>query len=410
MKLLVFYPYAPWPLDRGTYQRTFHLLKALAKHHEVDFVALIDKSEGLEGLNEKKAVFEEFCNDVEFIPFDHPPWQKLFPQRLLNPLPANVQHWQQPHITEAINRRLTPGRYDLVHIVDLVLVPYVLPHVHHTPYVVDRSRVDLQFQLMVYKTQQLSFRDKLLKWENFAKLLCYERKMAATTKLEVVCGPDDEVFIHQHISKKAPVLVVANGVDLDYFHPASAPDVRADLPTVIFCGAMDYKPNTDALEWFFDGIHDRLRSLVPDVRILIVGKNPIDEVKAYASRPGVTVTGSVPDVRPYYRQSWLQMVPLRIGGGTRLKIVESLAIGTPVVSTTIGAQGLDLKHDDNILLADDPESFAREIARGLTDPALRQKIEDAGIATANQRFGWPAIGAQLSAHYHTLLSPSSIPS
>jgi glycosyltransferase involved in cell wall biosynthesis len=373
----------------------------------VDFVALIDQSEGMDDLESKKAVFEEFCHEVEFIPFEHPPWQKLFPSRLFNPLPANVQHWQQPHISAAINQRLTPGRYDLVHIVDLVLVPYVLPHLSHTPYVVDRSRVDLQFQLMVYKTQQLSPGERLLKWEGFAKLLSYEKKMARTTKLEVVCGPDDEVFIHQHISQSAPVMVVANGVDLDYFHPASAPDSRAALPTVIFCGAMDYKPNTDALEWFFESIHARLMARVPDVRVLIVGKNPIDEVKAYAPRPGVTVTGSVPDVRPYYRQAWLQMVPLRIGGGTRLKIVESLAIGTPVVSTTIGAQGLDLIHNENILLADTPDAFAAGIARALTDPALRHSLEAAGIATANERFGWPAIGARLSERYHSLLSPST---
>ena len=401
MKLLVIYPYAPWPLDRGTYQRTFHLLKALALHHEVDFVALTEEGEDLE---EKRAVFSAFCREVEFIPFAHPPWQKLFPERLLNPLPSNVQHWQSPAITEVVNRRLTPGRYDLVHICDLVMMPYVLPHKSHTPFVVDRSRVDLQFQLMQYKTLQSSLRERLLCWEGFAKLWCYERKLAREALLEVVCGPDDEVFLHQRVDSKAPVMVVANGVDLDYFHPASAPDPRADEPTVIFCGAMDYSPNVDALRWFFESIHQKLLKLCPAVRILIVGKSPIEEVQAYGSRPGVTVTGGVPDVRPYYKRAWLQMVPLRIGGGTRLKIVESLAIGTPVVSTTIGAQGLELKHGENILLADDPDSFAGEISRALSDPALLRRIEENGIATANERFGWPAIGARLARHYDTLIS------
>jgi glycosyltransferase involved in cell wall biosynthesis len=127
-------------------------------------------------------------------------------------------------------------------------------------------------------------------------------------------------------------------------------------------------------------------------------------VQAYGSRPGVTVTGGVPDVRPYYKRAWLQMVPLRIGGGTRLKIVESLAIGTPVVSTTIGAQGLELKHGENILLADTPDSFANEISRALTDPELLQRIEGNGITTATDRFSWPAIGARLAHHYDTLIS------
>ncbi len=404
MKLLVIYPYAPWPLDRGTYQRTFHLLKAIALRHEVDFIALTEDGEGGE---DKRKVFEEFCNDVEFLPFEHPPWQKLIPDRLLNPLPSNVQHWQRPEIAEKINARLTPGRYDMVHICDLVLMPYVLPHAHHTPFVVDRSRVDLQFQLMEHKTLTFSTRAKLLRWESYAKLWRYEKKLARNAKLEVVCGPDDETFLRKNVDKDAPVMVVANGVDLDYFHPESAPDPRAPEPTVIFCGAMDYSPNVDALRWFFEDIHDRLLAKVPDVKTLIVGKNPIDEVKAYASRKGVTVTGGVPDVRPYYRRSWLQMVPLRIGGGTRLKIVESLAIGTPVVSTTIGAQGLELDHNGDILLADDSESFASEIARGLTDHNLRSSLEKQGIETATSRFGWPAIGARLAERYDEIINPAS---
>lgn len=404
MKLLVIYPYAPWPLDRGTYQRTFHLLKALAKEHEVDFIALTEDEDGGE---EKRSVFAEFCREVEFVPFVHPPWQKLFPTRLLNPLPSNVQHWQQPAVSDAINRRLTPGRYDLVHICDLVLMPYVLPHKHHTPFVVDRSRVDLQFQLMEHKTLRFSARDRLLRWESYAKLWRYEKVLAREALLEVVCGPDDKVFLHKHVSAKAPVLVVANGVDLDYFHPASACDPRDPDPTVIFCGAMDYSPNVDALRWFFDSMHDLLLEKCPQVKILIVGKNPLPEVKAYGHRTGVTVTGGVPDVRPYYKRAWIQMVPLRIGGGTRLKIVESLAIGTPVVSTTIGAQGLDLENGENFLCGDEPESFVAAISRALTDLSLRSKLEHNGIITASDNFGWPSIGARLAHHYRTLIQTST---
>ena len=401
MKLLVFYPYIPWPLDRGTYQRTFHLLKALAREHAVDFVALTEEQDGLE---EKRAIFSAFCRDVEFIPFEHPPWQKLFPERLLNRLPSNVQHWQSRSVAAAIDRRLTPGRYDLVHICDLVLLPYVEHHRGHTPFVVDRSRVDLQFQMMEHRTLGFSLRERLLRCESYAKLWRYEKRLARKASLEVVCGPDDEVFIHRHVSSTAPVAVVANGVDLEYFYPAAAPDPRAAEPTVMFCGAMDYSPNVDALRWFFDEIHGKLLQKVPDVRILIVGKNPTEEVRSYSDCTGVTVTGGVPDVRPYYCRAWLQVVPLRIGGGTRLKIVESLAIGTPVVSTTIGAQGLDLEHEVDVLLADDAESFAKEIARGLNDSRLRQRLEANGVTTAQARFGWPAIGARLANRYSSLNS------
>lgn len=399
MKLLVIYPYAPWPLDRGTYQRTFHLLRALAKHHEVDFLALTEQGEGGE---EKRQVFAEFCRDVEFIPFEHPPWQRLLPHRLFNSMPSHVQHWQQPQVSQAIDRRLVPGRYDLVHVCDMVLMPYVRKHQHHTPFVVDRSRVDLQFQLMEMKTLALSWRQRLLRWEGIPKVWRYERIMAREALLEVVCGPDDETFVHDCVSEKAPVLVVANGVDLDYFYPESAMEPREEKPTVMFCGAMDYSPNVDALRWFFGEIYHLLIEKCPEVQIWIVGKNPLPEVRNYASLRGVTVTGGVPDVRPYYRRAWLQMVPLRIGGGTRLKIVESLAIGTPVISTTIGAQGLDLVHGDNILLADDAPPFAEQIASALADEEKRKGLEASGLATAREKFGWPAIGERLARHYETL--------
>jgi glycosyltransferase involved in cell wall biosynthesis len=399
VKLLVFYPYIPWPLDRGTYQRTFHLLKALARDHTIDFVALTEE----EVTPEKSAVFEAFCHEVEFIPFEHPPWERLFPKRLLNPLPSNVVHWQSAEVAKHIADRIRQGAYDLVHICDLVLAPYVIPHLGQTPFVVDRSRVDLQFQLMEHRTLDLPARTRFLRWESYAKLWRYEKKVARKTALEVVCGPDDEKFIRRHVDREAPVMVVPNGVDLDYFQPDSVPDPRSDEPTVMFCGAMDYSPNVDALRWFFSEIHESLLRHVPEVRVLIVGKNPIKEVQAYAERQGVSVTGGVPDVRPYYRRSWIQMVPLRIGGGTRLKIVESLAIGTPVVSTTIGAQGLELRHGEDIFLADDPESFASGIASLLDDPALRDRLELAGIAVAKERFGWPAIGERLSRRYHDLI-------
>ena len=399
MKILVFYPYIPFPVDRGTYQRTFHLLRALARDHEVDLLALSEKGERLE----QKAVFEAFCRRVEFVPFEHPRWLKLFPDRLLNPLPTTILHWRLPHIAEALDRFLAGQRYDLAHVCDIVMAQYFLERHTTLRLAVDRSRVDLDFQLAQHRAMARGLKSQLLDRENIWKLARFEKRVARRAAVEVVCGPDDETFVRRHISREVPVQVVANGVDLDYFRPDAAPDARQAEPTVLFCGAMDYSPNVDALRWFFGEIHEPLRRRVPELRVLIVGKSPVDEVRAYASRPGVTVTGGVPDVRPYYRRSWLQIVPLRIGGGTRLKIPESMAIGTPVVSTTIGAQGLDLVHGGDILLADTPEAFVRETAGALEDAALRQRIEAAGMKTVHERLGWPRLGKQLADYYQRAL-------
>ena len=400
MRILVFYPYIPYPVDRGTYQRTFHLLRALARDHEVDLLALSEKGEN----TEHRAVFESFCREVEFVNFEHPRWQKLFPDRLLNPLPSNVAHWTLPHVAEAVRQRLARKSYDLVHVCDLVLAQYFVKEHPGVRLAVDRSRVDLQFQLMEHARMKFPLKTRLLRYENYAKLWLFERKIGRRAAVEVVCGPDDETFLRQYVSREMPVQVVANGVDLDYFAPGSAPDPRGAAPTVLFCGAMDYNPNIDALRWYFDEVHHRLRQLVPELQVLIVGKAPVPEVVAHGNQPGVTVTGGVPDVRPYYRRSWLQIVPLRIGGGTRLKIVESMAIGTPVVSTTIGAQGLDLRHGEDILLADTPDDFARETARALQDASLREHIEKVGMATVQARLSWPMLGRQLSEAYQRRFS------
>ena len=399
MRILVVYPYVPYPLDRGTCHRTFHLLKELAAVHEVAFVALAEKGEGTEHAD----VFRPFCRSVEIIPFVHPPWARLFPNRLLDPLPSNVAHWNVPHVRIRLREIRQAGEYDAIHVCDLVMAQFFLND--SAPLIVDRSRVDLQFQLAEHSRMNFPLRTRLLRCEGYAKLLFYERKVADRARLEIVCGPDDEAFLRRWVRRAAPVEVLVNGVDVDYFSATQGSSERDPQPTLIFCGAMDYNPNIDALRWYFAQMHDAVQQAIPGVQVLIVGKAPVPEVLAYAAKPGVTVTGGVPDVRPYYRRAWMQMVPLRIGGGTRLKIVESLAIGTPVVSTRIGAQGLDLEHDREILLADDAASFIAEIVRALRDEPLRTRLAIAGMETARRRFSWKTIGQKLNALYRARLSP-----
>ena len=400
MKILVFYPYIPWPLDRGTFQRTFHLLRALASEHEVDFVALAEDGEGTEHAH----VFEQFCKSVEFIPFQHPRWQRLLGGRIVNPLPSNIAHWTSEKVRERLATLLAAGNYDHVHVCDIALAQYFTGALKNERLSVDRSRVDLQFQLMEHRTLGLPFRTKLLRCESYAKLWFYERKISHRAAFQVVCGADDEVFIRRRIRKRTPVAVVGNGVDLSFFTPDAVATLRAETPTLLFCGAMDYSPNVDALRFWFGEIHDRVAARIPNLRVLLVGKSPTAEVLSYGARKGVTVTGTVPDVRPYYREAWAQIVPLRIGGGTRLKIPESMAMGTPVVSTTIGAQGLNLQHGDDILLGDTPEQFADETVRILTETTLRQTIGENGLATVRARFSWERIGQQFRNAFKTHLT------
>lgn len=400
VRLLIFYPYVPFPVNRGTYHRVFNLARELGRRHEVDLFCLDEHGASRAAGHERE--FTGFCRRVHFHPFRHPAWPRLFPRRLLEPLPATLTHWRQPDVGPALTA-FTHGRdYDLIHFCDLVLWPYVTALASPAPRVMDRSRVDLLFQQEELANLPLSGRDRWLRRENLWKLRRVERSAAARLTATVVCGPDDAAFLRREVLRSARILVLPNGADVTYFDGDQFPPRPDPSPTVLFCGAMDYTPNTDGLAWFFRECDPALRAQLPDRRILIVGKNPTPAVRALGERPGVTVTGEVPDVRPYYQRAWVQMVPLRIGGGTRLKIVESLALGCPVVSTTIGAQGLELRDRAHLRLADAPADFAAVLADVLRSSAQRDQLRTAGRQQVLEHYTWPRLGAQLSDFYAQL--------
>ena len=399
MRILAIYPYVPFPVNRGTYHRVFNLARELGQRHELDLFCL-DADGALEAGHEREF---DFCRRVTFHKFAHPPWPRLFPDRLLEPMPTTVTHWRQADVQAALNAFAADHDYDLIHFCDLVLWPYAQALPSPAPRVMDRSRVDLLFQQEELAHLTLSSRERFLRRENLWKLRRLEKSASAELHSTVVCGLDDQTFMRREVRHDAEIFVLANGVDPTVFDRDLFPPQPADEPTVLFCGAMDYTPNVDGLKWYFEQADDAVLATMPNRKILIVGKNPLPVVQAYGKRPGVTVTGEVPDVRPYYQKAWLQMVPLRIGGGTRLKIVESLSIGCPVVSTTIGAQGLDLVDGQHISLADTPTDFAATIHRILTDHDTRHQIAAAGREQTLRYYIWSALGGQLSDYYQNLI-------
>lgn len=401
MRILLVYPYVPYPLTRGTFHRVFNLARELGKRHELDLFCLDDaRSEAHRG------VFATFAKRTHFQPFGHPPWPRLFPNRLFLAEPATVSHWKDPAAAAALKTFASPGTYDLIHFCDLVMWPYVAGLEGRSLRVMDRSRVDLLFQTEELANLELGTKERMLRRENLWKLRRYERKVAGQLTATIVCGPKDEKFLRREVPSAGRIKVLPNGVDEQFFRQEDFPPQRDSEPTIIFCGAMDYSPNVNGLRWYFTHCDADTRRRIPKRRILIVGKSPVPEVESYGDLPGVTVTGEVPDVRPYYQRAWLQMVPLLIGGGTRLKIAESLALGTPVVSTTIGAQGLALRHDEHLLLADTPADFSEMLARLLTSDVLRERLAAAGRKHILQHYTWNKLGSELSLYYEQLPTAS----
>jgi len=233
----------------------------------------------------------------------------------------------------------------------------------------------------------------------FGKMQRYERIVVLKFQHTVAVSESDRTLMMQWVDGNR-VTVVPTGVDLAQYRPN--PDESEPGPVVTFVGAMDWEPNVDGVEYFTSEIWPAIKADVPEARLRIVGRNPDRRVKKWASE-SIEVTGRVPSVVEYLHRSAVVIVPLRIGGGTRLKIYEAMATAKAVVSTTVGAEGLDVHHGRDIMLADDSHSFAQAVIMLLRDRELRRRYERAAAETA-ARCDWPAIGERFQEVLHSVVA------
>jgi glycosyltransferase involved in cell wall biosynthesis len=188
-----------------------------------------------------------------------------------------------------------------------------------------------------------------------------------------------------------PTVVVPNGVDLEHFQPTDRP---RDPTSIVFTGSIDYRPNTDAVTYFVREIFPQIIQGHPDATFMVVGMRPPEQVKSLAGR-NVIVTGQVPDVRPYLARASVVIAPLRMGSGTRLKLLGAMAMGAAVVSTTLGCEGLAVRGGEHLLVADQPHLFARDVVRLLNDPGLASELGRQGRALVEREYGWASAAQRL---------------
>jgi glycosyltransferase involved in cell wall biosynthesis len=234
------------------------------------------------------------------------------------------------------------------------------------------------------------------------KIRAAERTIAATYPLCVVASHHDAAALDRVAGRRVRAVVVPNGVDMAYFQPLCSVSAQAD--TLVFTGLMAHAPNADGVRYFCAEVLPLIWQRRPSVRLLVVGTDPPPDVCALDQGPTgrVRVLGAVPDTRPYLAASSVAVVPLRSGSGTRLKILEALAMERPVVSTTIGVEGLAVVDEQHLLIADQPAAFASAVLRLLEDRVLARRLAAEGRALAERRYRWDAIGMQWQRHLHDL--------
>jgi len=272
---------------------------------------------------------------------------------------------------------------------ELCMTPYVtgLP----VPRLAARQKVEHRHHAALASRRRPGVR-RWVETLDLARLRRFERRAMAAVDAAVCCSDEDAGWLRR-LNPTLPVEIVANGVDPEHFVPL--PESQGP-PTLAYVGTLDYPPNVDALDFFFRVIHPRIVLEVPELEVRIVGRNPLPEVLDWGRMAGVTVKGSVSDVRPHLALATAVVVPLRVGGGTRIKILECLASARPVVSTSIGAEGLGLRPGQHLLLGDEPDAFAGEALRLLRDRDLGRRLAEAGRAHVVAHYTWARLGARFA--------------
>jgi sugar transferase (PEP-CTERM/EpsH1 system associated) len=392
------------PLDKGGKLRTWHLMRHLAQRHDITYLAFKEPGQpaaDVEGMR-------EVASHVETVTRAEPAKGTLrfyadAAMHLVDPLPYAVGKYRSREFTDRLNALLESQCFDLI-VCDFLFPAVNLPKRLPCPAVMFTHNVESE--IWRRHAENKSGVQKFLYGQQYQRMLRYEgATLARFDGVLAVSDADRETFARLYPDAiRQPVHVVPTGVDTEYFAP-DATYTSHDAhrtPHLIFTGSMDWLPNEDAMQFFCRDILPLIRAQEPDVRLSIVGRAPTPAVKRLADDYGVEVTGRVDDVRPYMKEAAVYVVPLRIGGGTRLKIFEAMSMGKAVVSTTVGAEGLPVVNGEHVLLADEPIAFARDVVRLLRDTDRRARLETAARALVVEQYDWSAVASSLESALATI--------
>jgi sugar transferase (PEP-CTERM/EpsH1 system associated) len=381
------------PLDKGGKLRTWHLLRQLARRHDITFLSFADRNQ----TDADRNGMSEVTTQVETVPrVDLPKGSLGFylhaTAHALDPLPYAVSKYRSAAFRRKLAALLTTGRFDLL-VCDFVVPAVNMPHQLPCPAVVFTHNVESEIWRRHAEIKRTSIAGFLYRIQH-RRMLQFERgALGRFDGVLAVSESDRDTLARLYPGAiRHPVHVVETGVDTDFFAPTPG---AAEPYHLVFTGSMDWLPNEDAMLFFCREVLPRVRAVEPRVTLSIVGRTPTPAVRRLASDPAVHVTGTVDDVRPHVRRAAVFVVPLRVGGGTRLKIFEAMAMGKAVVSTSIGAEGLPVVEGRHLELADGPEEFAAAIVGLLRHVERRGQLERAARTLVVERYGWSKVAGSL---------------
>jgi glycosyltransferase involved in cell wall biosynthesis len=401
------------PVDKGGKIRTYHMLRALRREHHVTYLTLDDGS----GAADAEARAAEYCHELVRVPFGvrakfSAGFYAELAANLVSSLPYFMKKYESAGMRREIEARGRAGEFDVL-VCDFlqpsVNVPARLPFAT----VLFQHNVEAMIWKRHYEVQRNPVKKAYL-YGQWRKSFAYERAACRRFDAVVAVSREDAETMRRDYGVER-VADVPTGVDTDYFRPGaylgdgnnnngahrSGGDNEqgaARAPhNLVFTGSMDWLPNEDAIQYFTREIMPLVKERVPDVTLTVVGRNPYASLVDLSKRdPSIIVTGRVDDVRPYMDGAAAYVVPIRVGGGTRLKIYEAMAMEQPIVSTTIGAEGLPVRDGSHLLLADTPQAFAAAVVRVLTDKPFAAALGQSAARLVREEFGWQRVAASFT--------------
>lgn len=373
------------PLDTGGKLRTYNILRRLAAVHELTFLSYyggrrddVYEREILNNLAGTVAVYTAAPDSTRL------QRQLDYARRLIRRAPYAVSKFTSRKVQELLKDWIEQRRFDVA-VCDFLSSTLNFPETLATPTALFQHNVETV--LWRRKAEfEVKWLDRMVSRIEYSKMARFEPEQTRRFHHVIaVSEPDREAM--SRMVDAAHISVVPTGVDLGQYQ--YDPNARPSVPLVVFIGSMDWEPNIDSVEYFCKEVWPDVLIRVPRARFRIVGRDPDPRVKRLASG-SVEVTGTVPSVVDHLREAAVVVVPLRIGGGTRIKIYEGMAMGKATVSTTVGAEGLDVQHGRDILLEDSPSAFSNAIVTFLQDDGVRSRYEAAAAATA-RKYDWSVV-------------------
>ena len=401
-RILFLTPQLPYPPQQGTAIRNYNLIAQVARQHQVHLLSFADAQSTPTDLQPLR----DLCASLTTVPAPHrSPWRRLFTV-LTSALPDMAHRLASPSFEQELATLWHAQRPDVVQIEGLEMASYGLflrRLEGRTPprLVFDAHNAEYLLQQRIFESdarRPQRWLGAIYSWTQWQKLRRYEATVCQQADRVIACSPADARALAGLVAG-LEALIVSNGVDTRHYQPGIVPPLPLGACAMVFTGKMDFRPNVDAVLWFGSQVLPAIRERYPEAHLYVVGKNPHPRLAPLAHQPGVTVTGFVEDVRPYIAGAAVYVVPLLTGGGTRLKVLEAMAMGQAVVSTTLGCEGIDAVGQRDVVLADQPDDFAAQTCALLADETRRKALGRAARTFVEQHFDWSTVTRPLEALY-----------